>query len=162
MAYGDSKRCRKFAVDAMLKNIVSWLRILGYDTIYWGGEDNELLRLAKREGRTILTMDRDLALSALRNGLEVILITNNEPSDILANLASRYGISLDFNPDQTRCPICNHVLTLSRNGEREEWLCPNCGKKYWRGSHWKNISRVFEEARKKAGLAGNPRRRPTF
>ena len=37
----DLNRNKKFAVDAMLKNIVSWLRILGYDTVYWGGEDNE-------------------------------------------------------------------------------------------------------------------------
>lgn len=156
MAGGDPKRDRKFAVDAMLKNIVSWLRILGYDTIYWGGEDNELLKLAKKENRTILTMDRDLALSALRNGLEIILIMNNEPADILANLVSRYGISLNFNPGQTRCPLCNHILTHSRDGECEKWICPNCGKKYWKGSHWRNISRVFEEARRRAGLTGDP------
>ncbi|MCX8187057.1 MAG: Mut7-C RNAse domain-containing protein [Nitrososphaeria archaeon] len=143
---------RKFVVDAMLKNIVSWLRILGYDAIYWGGEDDELLRLAKQERRIILTMDRDLALSALRNGLEVILIMENDPSDILANLASRYGISLEFNPNRTRCPICNHKLTLSRKEGREEWLCPNCGKRYWKGSHWKNIIKVFEDSQKKSGL----------
>jgi len=156
MVGGDLNRNKKFAVDAMLKNIVSWLRILGYDTVYWGGEDNELLKLAKRENRIILTMDRDLALSALRNGLEVLLIMNNDASDILASLASRYGISLDFNPAQTRCPVCNHILVLSKAEEREEWICPNCGKKYWKGSHWKNISKVFDEARKKAGLTRAP------
>lgn len=143
---------RKFIVDAMLKNIVSWLRILGYDAVYWGGEDDELLKLAKQENRIILTMDRDLALSALKNGLEVILIMENDPSDILANLASRYGISLNFNPNQTRCPICNHKLTHSTRGEYDEWRCLNCGKKYWKGSHWKNIVKVFEESRKKLGL----------
>lgn len=145
----DQIRDKKFIVDAMLKNIVSWLRILGYDTTYWDGDDGELLKLAKQENRIILTMDRDLALSALRNGLEVALIMENESSEVLASLALRYGISLDFNPGQTRCPICNHVLILLRRAGREEWLCSNCGKKYWKGSHWKNMVKVFEGAQKK-------------
>ncbi|MCC6023414.1 MAG: hypothetical protein LM600_01790 [Thaumarchaeota archaeon] len=28
-------------------------------------------------------------------------------------------------------------------------MCPRCSKKYWRGSHWRNISRTLEEARKR-------------
>lgn len=142
-------RDRKFIVDAMLKNIVSWLRILGYDTVYWCGEDSGLLKLAKQDGRIIVTMDRELALSALKNGLESTLVMRNDASEVLAMLASKYGVSLDFDPGQTRCPLCNHVLKLSRVGKREEWTCPNCNKKYWRGSHWKNIVKVFDEAKRR-------------
>lgn len=142
-----SRRDLRFIVDAMLKNIVSWLRILGYDTVYWSGGDSDLLEFARKEDRVILTMDRSLALAALRSGLDVVLIMKNDVSDILANLASRCGISLDFDPEETRCPVCNHVLTPIRNNVREEWVCPSCGKKYWKGSHWKNISKKIEEAR---------------
>ena len=139
----------KFLVDAMLKNLVSWLRILGYDTVYWRGEDEEILRIAEEEQRIILTMDRGLALAAYRRGLNVMLITENDVPSILADLASRYGISLDFDPGKTRCPVCNHLLILEKQGERREWICPNCGKKYWQGAHWRNITKTFEKARGK-------------
>ena len=145
----------RFVVDAMLKNLVSWLRILGYDTIYCGWEDAEVLRIAENERRIILTMDRGLALTALRRGLPVALIPENDVSKILAKLASKYGISLEFDARSTRCPICNHELLLSMTNGREEWTCQSCGKKYWKGSHWKNISRTIAEARRYLAQRGS-------
>jgi len=145
------KARRRFLIDAMLKNVASWLRILGYDAAYWSGDDRGVLRLASESGRTILTMDRGLAASALKRGLDVILVRENDVARILADLASRYGLSLDFDPASTRCPVCNHPLILRPEGGREEWVCGGCGKKYWRGSHWKNISRTLERARRLAG-----------
>jgi len=133
----------------MLKNLVSWLRILGYDSVYCGGEDEEVLRIAVEEGRIILTMDRFLASTALRRGLPVMLISENDVPGILARLASRYGISLEFDAENTRCPVCNHELHHSMRGELEEWMCPNCGKRYWKGSHWRNITRIIAEARRR-------------
>ena len=145
-----SRASPRFIIDAMLKNLASWLRILGYDAIYWNGDDQEILRLAEEKSGMILTMDRGLAAAALRRGLDVILLRENNVVKILADLASKYGLSLDFNPNSTRCPICNHPLTLEHRNNREEWICDNCGKRYWKGSHWKNISKTLEEARRLA------------
>ena len=149
MSETSSRGKLKFVVDAMLKNIVSWLRILGYDVVYCGGEDEEVLRIAREDDRIILTMDRGLALTSLRRGLKVMLITENDVSNILAKLAMKYGISLDFDAKNTRCPVCNHELYLAKTGERDEWICLNCGKKYWKGSHWRNISKTIEAAKRK-------------
>jgi len=30
------------------------------------------------------------------------------------------------------------------------YVCPSCGKVYWEGSHWRNIRRILEEARRRA------------
>jgi uncharacterized protein with PIN domain len=147
---GGPRGC-KFVADAMLKNIVSWLRILGYDTIYWGGGDREVLGIAEAEGRAILTMDRRLAATAMRRGLKVLLFHENDIPGILARIARELSLNLSFDPRYTRCPACNHPLNLEHRSGREEWMCPGCGKKYWRGSHWRNISRTLEEARKKGG-----------
>lgn len=133
----------------MLKNLVSWLRILGYDTIYWSGDDKEVLSVAEVENRIILTMDRGLAATAARKGFKVLLFYENDVSSILARMSHELGLSLSFDPKFTRCPICNHPLNLERRSDREEWMCPGCGKKYWKGSHWRNISRTLEEARKR-------------
>jgi len=141
-------RSHRFVIDAMLKNIVTWLRILGYDSIYWNGDDQGILSLAERDGRTLLTMDRELAAKAVRRGLNVLLITENDVPSILAQTAFRLGLSLSFDPNLTRCPVCNHQLVFMPQ-ERDEWICPGCGKKYWKGSHWLNISKTLEVACRK-------------
>ena len=148
MGVEGSRSCR-FVADAMLKNIVSWLRILGYDTIYWGGGDREILGVAEAEGRVILTMDRGLAAIAARGGLRALLFQENDIPGILVRIARELGLSLSFDPRYTRCPVCNHPLNLEHRSGREEWICPGCGKRYWRGSHWRNISRTLEEARRR-------------
>ena len=38
--------------------------------------------------------------------------------------------------------------TLSHYGEF--WACTGCGKVYWRGSHWKNISETLDKAKELA------------
>lgn len=146
----EKPRDHRFIVDAMLKNIISWLRILGYDTLYWTGDDRELIDLAEAEGRIILTMDRELAAMAARRGLRALLFHENDVPGILARMARELGISLQFSPNLTRCPVCNHPLSWEHGPGSEEWVCPGCGKRYWRGSHWRNISRTFEEARRRA------------
>lgn len=149
----DDRRRLKFIVDAMLGNIVSWLRILGYDTIYWSGEDSELLETARKTGRVILTMDRELASTALRSNVKTLLISENQTSKTLTELSRQFGLSLEFDPWQTRCPNCNHLLVKTKSEPREEWICPNCGKHYWIGGHWRNIVRVLKEAKAKIAEA---------
>src|SRR5437762_5110086 len=71
----------RFACDAMLGYLARWLRAAGYD-VFWqeGIDDTELVRLARREGRFLLSCDtgifrhrvvRDGTLPALQipNGL---------------------------------------------------------------------------------------------
>ncbi|MDD3726045.1 MAG: Mut7-C RNAse domain-containing protein, partial [Candidatus Ratteibacteria bacterium] len=54
----------KFIVDGMLGKAGRWLRLMGYDTLYFNTSRKvELLRTAKKEERIILTRDRKLALS---------------------------------------------------------------------------------------------------
>src|SRR2546426_8534740 len=51
----------KFAADCMLGTLAKWLILLGHDVAYFPRiEDHELVQMARREGRTILTRDRRL------------------------------------------------------------------------------------------------------
>ncbi len=48
----------RFVADAMLGSLARKLRIFGFDTLYFkDGGDSELLKLAKSEGRILLTSD---------------------------------------------------------------------------------------------------------
>ena len=51
----------KFLADSSLGRLSKWLRLLGYDTVYWRGEaDRSFLRKAEKEGRVVLTRRRDV------------------------------------------------------------------------------------------------------
>jgi len=55
----------KFIVDCMLGKLAKWLRMLGYDTKYiQDADDDDLVRIAVREDRLLLT--RDVALCERR------------------------------------------------------------------------------------------------
>src|SRR3990172_9336984 len=59
MDAGDAR----FIADSMLGRLATWLRILGYDTLYFrDAQDGRLVALARREGRILLTRDTRLLM----------------------------------------------------------------------------------------------------
>ena len=50
-----------FIADKTLGKLAKWLRILGYDTVYWRSDDlTGLLRRSVEEGRALITKDTKL------------------------------------------------------------------------------------------------------
>tara|TARA_Y100000031_G_C8044585_1_gene303324 strand:+ start:416 stop:568 length:153 start_codon:yes stop_codon:yes gene_type:complete len=48
----------KFIVDNNAGKLARWLRMMGYDTLFFGaGDDSRMVRTALTEGRVILTRD---------------------------------------------------------------------------------------------------------
>jgi len=139
----------RFLVDSMHGYVARWLRIMGYDTIYMNSvEDNDAVQLAS--GRVLVTSDAELAKTAEKKGVEVVLTKGLTEEEALRLLVERF--KLCFKEDSLRCTVCNGELKpVSReevgntpNAPRNVdlfWRCRVCGKLYWRGSHWKNISR---------------------
>ena len=63
------RREPRFIVDAMLGKLVTWLRLLGYDTVYakdW--PDGRILETAAAESRILVTRDHGLYVRARRRG----------------------------------------------------------------------------------------------
>ncbi len=160
----------KFIVDVMLGKLAKWLRILGYDTLYkrdW--EDDELIELARAEGRILLTADRELWRR--RQGSHKIFISSDKWQEQLRELAR--VLPLDTEHLFTRCIECNLPLEqVSREEARglvppyvyatQEGFgrCPECGRIYWRGSHF---AHALAEVRRLIGVGdekgdGNGRR----
>jgi len=154
----------KFIVDAMLGKLAKWMRILGYDTLYsnkYG--DWEILQRAEKESRVVVTRDRALYKKAVKKGIRAVLVPYGDEVDLvdtLASVAVSTGISLDFDPSRTRCPVCNTRLVRISKAEAlsyvpgevwrkydEFWRCPKCGKVYWRGRHWETITDKLERAK---------------
>ena len=143
-----AEEAARLVVDAMLGRLARWLRALGYDTRYdanW--DDVSLARLARAEGRLLLTRDRQLAA---RKGLHSLLVQSDDLGQQLAEVLGRLG------PPTAgafgRCVICNVTLSeLDRASvegrvpeyvwetHEEFFLCRNCGRIYWRGTHWQQM-----------------------
>jgi len=138
----------KFLADGMLGRLAKWLRILGYDTAYdSSADDHALVHQARAEGRILLT--RDTAL-ARRRGIRALLI---QSQDVEAQVRQ---VLEDFNLTPanafSRCPVCNIPLEpLDRTAARDRvppyvhatqdqfHCCTQCGRVYWRGTHWANM-----------------------
>ena len=142
-----------FLADGMLGRLAKWLRILGYDTKYsahW--DDNELARIARAEGRILLTRDRELSH---RRGLQFLLIESDDPEEQLAQVVRAFVLSLG--DSFSRCPVCNTSLEdvpkqvawgqvpsyVFKTQERFR-LCSQCNRFYWRGTHWQGMQRKIK------------------
>lgn len=134
----------KFAVDAMLGRLARWLRILGYDTLYRNDySDNELLRDTVRDGRILLSRDRELIGLAGEKGY---FVASTAIKKQLADVVGHFELNKE--PVIAVCPDCNgnveEVRKESVEGDvpRYTYLththfyrCVLCGRVYWRGSH---------------------------
>jgi uncharacterized protein with PIN domain len=149
----------RFACDAMLGGLARWLRAAGYDASWHDGiADPELVRLARAEGRTVLSSDGDVFEFALvRDGVvPALFVPRGEP--VQAQLASvLLGLGLPLR--EPRCMACGGELAeLSREEaagrvpprslacHQRFWRCVRCGKAFWHGSHWEKIVEQLRQA----------------
>jgi len=158
----------RFVVDAMLGKLARWLRILGLDVRYSASySDEDLLKVAKNEGRIIVTRDRLLVIKAKKEGLRAILLPPGRLEELLALLSLRCNFNLEFSPERTRCPLCNSRLIMVSDPSKLRvtwtppvssdyyWVCPRCGHVYWKGRHFREIDAVLRAARRLLKLKGS-------
>jgi len=147
----------RFVADAMLGSLARKLRIFGFDTVYFReGPDSELLKLAKAEGRVVLTSDRALAAGAIRRDVTALLIEGRSERARLASLEEgARRASLVLAAGASRCALCNTALVplarLNVEGDlpttvtrrhRIYHRCNECDKLYWKGGHWRKLKRL--------------------
>lgn len=144
----------RFVVDQMLGQLAKWLRLLGYDTIYSTSlDDPELARLSVAENRLLLTRDTQLAR---RRRVRAVLVHSDKPPEQLSQVIRE----LELSPTNTlsRCLRCNALLQpVERSAVREHvppyiWqtqghfsCCPDCGRLYWRGTHWERMQEMLRQ-----------------
>jgi len=150
----------------MVGRLARWLRLIGNDVEYSReSTDDELIRRAVAEGRTLLTSDVELYRRAVADGAEAFLVKGRTEAERLARIAKRFKIDLNIDTASSRCPTCNasirpvkkelvkgRVPPSTFKVFNEFWECTNssCGKIYWQGSHWKKIGEHLSKAERLA------------
>lgn len=142
----------------MLGTLAKWLRILGYDTAYAKQmNDEEIINMARKEGRIVITRDKLLA----RKADESLYIEEKELEKQLKKVVEYFNLEIGENI-LSRCTICNIPVERIKKEEAKGkvpeyvwehteifWRCKKCGRIYWLGSHWQNmeemIKRIEEE-----------------
>jgi uncharacterized protein with PIN domain len=151
----------KLLADAMLGRLAKWLRLLGYNTAYLADTDDfAVMRLARAEGRLILTRDRGLAR---RRGVRALLVESEKLEDQLRQVGVNVGPP--SNPPFSRCPVCNQPLVEAapelvadrvppyvRRTHTSFSLCVACDRLYWPGTHWQQMRVLVEGLRDEEGF----------
>jgi uncharacterized protein with PIN domain len=149
-----------FIVDTALGKLAKWLRILGYDTVYWRTDDCEgILRRTREEGRTLIT--KDTKLFKAKGSLEALLIREDNPFRQLKEVVQHFRILVDQRMLFSRCLTCNAPLeaidTEEAKGKVPDHIyhthqefsrCPICRKVYWAGTHYGQMTRVVDRLQK--------------
>lgn len=146
----------RFVLDTHLGKLARYLRLLGFDALYQNDwNDFTLAELAASgEKRILLTRDRGLLKhSGVIHGC---YIRSDDPENQIREMISRYRLKQMVKPF-SRCIKCNGTIS-SVEKERirsalpeviaqtiEEFTrCKECGRIYWKGSHYDRLQRFIE------------------
>ena len=159
----------KFIADIMVGKLARYLRMAGYDVIYINDiEDEEILSIAKKESRTILTRDvLMLQRKDCKKGVIKSLLIKDD--SLLSQLEQvKRELDLELKPKLIRCLDCNTLLDEASKEDLKEKVppyvfktqdnflyCPDCDKYYWRGTHYDSINNVFKVLNKNLQSSGS-------
>jgi uncharacterized protein with PIN domain len=150
-------RVTRFVADAHLGGLARLLRMAGFDTLYRNDyRDSEIADVAAREGRIVLTRDRELL--KLRNITHGCYVHALKPVQQLGEILNRLDLTRSLRPF-TLCMDCNAPLrdidkaqvierlppSVQANHERFT-TCDLCGRVFWEGSHWQRLRELVDTA----------------
>jgi hypothetical protein len=135
--------------------------MLGHNVKYSNRlNDAQLIEIAKKERRILLTRDLELYQQATAKGVDAFYLNGVTEEERLAEMAKRFNIKLDIDMTTSRCPKCNaRVKPVPKDNVKDKvekstfnyysdfWECPKCGQVYWQGAHWTRIRKTLEAAK---------------
>ncbi|MGQ9843184.1 MAG: Mut7-C RNAse domain-containing protein [Spirochaetota bacterium] len=149
-----------FVCDVHLRKLVKYLRLFGFDVLYdttW--DDKDLAYIAAHQKRILLTRDRQLLMRKIVD--RGLIVRNTNPQKQIVEIFDRLDLWDMINPF-SRCIMCNGaVIKLHDNTEEFQkdkkriptgvlswckvyYKCSQCGRIYWQGSHYENLTKKIE------------------
>lgn len=145
----------RFVLDTHLGRLASYLRMLGFDTLYRNDyPDDELAQVSAEQERILLT--RDIGL--LKRGIVTYgyYVRNTNPKKRIAEVITRYNLLEQAEPFK-HCMKCNGLLQAvdketiieelpprTANFYDEFHRCLECERIYWKGSHYQRMQTFID------------------
>jgi uncharacterized protein with PIN domain len=149
-------RRTRFVADAHLGKLATYLRLLGFDTLYRDDRDDAgLVHVARRDRRILLTRNRRLLIR--REVSHGYAVSQTDPRKQVEEVLQRFDLYDAVQPFR-RCLRCNgevEPVTKAQIGKSlpmyatqhydRIWVCRRCGKAYWRGGQHRRLRHLVEE-----------------
>jgi uncharacterized protein len=146
----------KFIVDANVGKLARWLRMMGYDALFFDEpDDGKMVRIALAQGRTVITRDSGfMKRRAVTSGrIQALLVSGDDPDRQMRDIIGILHLDNRYKPF-TRCLECNTELLCREKTDiaqmvpprvlekQEQYMsCPLCGRIFWRGTHWQAMKK---------------------
>ncbi len=150
----------KFMVDHNVGKLAKWLRIMGYDTLFFvGSNDSHLIATALAENRVILTRDTQIMRRRLVTSgrLRAVLLQSDEPERQMGQVIDTLNLDCQFQPFSV-CLECNQPLVGKSKEQVKDLVppyvfqtqgqymeCHACHRIYWRGTHWRAMTKKLQK-----------------
>lgn len=146
----------RFVLDLHLGKLAAYLRRLGFDTLYRNDYyDAELALISSQENRILLT--RDIGLLKRKIVTHGYWVRNTNPELQIREILQRFNLFDAIHPF-SRCIHCNGAvkavdketiaaqIPLKTQENHDEFRqCLDCGKIYWKGSHYEKMLQFIAE-----------------
>lgn len=144
----------RFILDTHLGKLAAYMRMLGFDTLYQNNRSDEALaNISSRENRILLTRDRGLLKRKIVT--RGYILRSSDPKEQVVEVLRRLDLLSQIAPF-SRCLCCNQLLMPVEKEEiidqlqpdtiatqNEFLLCTNCGRLYWKGSHYNRMQAMI-------------------
>ncbi len=146
----------RFILDTHLGRLASYLRMMGFDTLYRNDyEDDVLAEVSAEQERILLTRD----VGVLKRGIVTYgyFVRNTQPRQRLIEISRRYNLADQIEPFK-RCMTCNGLLQAvakraivdaipadTAASFDEFHQCQACRQIYWKGSHYEKMEALIAD-----------------
>jgi len=145
-----------FVVDCMLGRLAKWLRIFGFDVVYFRSiQDEKLMGISKAPGHILLT--RDTGVIKRSDIGPYLLITSDFLREQLSQVFESLDLCVHSDTFLTRCLSCNQPLEPvgceHAQGRVPDFVflsyrrfsrCTGCGKFFWAGTHQREMQKMMQ------------------
>lgn len=147
----------RFVLDVHLGRLAHYLRLFGFDTAHRSdAADPELVEQSVAESRILLTRDRGLLMRGTLAAGSFVRATDRHEQ--ITEVLDRFALRAVTAP-LTRCLACNGSLQQLSTTEAaplvpasvaeahtEFTTCPGCGRVFWKGSHYRRLLAIIDQA----------------
>ena len=146
----------KFILDVHLGKLAKYLRLLGFDTIYQNNmDDATIVNQSITKHRIILT--RDIGILKHNEVQHGYYVRSDDPKKQIKEIIQRFDLKNSVAPF-SRCLECNGELKKinktkiyerlapsTRKYYKTFFICNQCDKIYWKGSHYQKMTEFLRE-----------------
>ncbi len=146
----------RFVLDTHLGRLASYLRMMGFDTLYRNDyPDDELAEISNQQERILLT--RDIGLLKRSLVIHGYWVRSTDPKKRIVEVLNRFDLHPHIQPFR-HCIKCNGlVVSVEKQAIIQELpptvrelfdefhQCCDCGRTYWKGSHYDRMRQFMGE-----------------